>query len=648
MNIDENNGSTVITRTTEYKPGRNWRNFLIGRPLSTADAPHQTIGKFIGLAVFSSDAMSSVAYAPQEMLLILAAAGVSAFHISIPLAIGICVLLGILIISYEQTIHAYPNGGGSFIVARDNLGAIPAQTAAAALLTDYILTVAVSISSGAAQLVSAFPALDEYRVWIAVGMVLLIMLVNLRGVKESGITFAIPTYFFLMMMYVTMIVGIVRLALGTLGVVDTPPMDIVGIETSLQPITAFLVLKAFASGTTAVTGVEAISDGITAFKEPRSKNAGMTLIIMALILGSTMLGITFLANHIGVMPSDEETLISQLARTVFQSRGLLYIATLSATTVILVMAANTAFADFPRLSAIAAADGYLPRQFTYRGSRLVFSRGIGALALIAIALIIGFQASVSKLIPLYAVGVFLSFTFSQTGMARRWWKTGKLKPGEEVAEKGSKLVYDRLWKLKMAANALGAVMTAVVMVVFAITKFVDGAWTVILLIPALVWVFSSIHRHYQNLAADLSLEDFSAPNRIIRQRVIMPIGGVHKSTLSALRYAKTLSDDITAVHVSIDPVDTKKLQEKWEKWGDGHRLVVLDSPYRLFIEPLLEYIEELDAAKGPNEIISIVVPQFIPRHFWNGWLHTNTADTLRRVLLYRKDIVIMEVPYQVD
>jgi amino acid transporter len=648
MNIEENSGSTVITRTTEYKPGRNWRNFLIGRPLSTADAPHQTIGKFIGLAVFSSDAMSSVAYAPQEMLLILAAAGVSAFHISIPLAIGICVLLGILIISYEQTIHAYPNGGGSFIVARDNLGAIPAQTAAAALLTDYILTVAVSISSGAAQLVSAFPVLYDYRVWIAVGMVLLVMLVNLRGVKESGITFAIPTYFFLLMMYVTMIVGIVRMALGTLGMVDTPPMDIVGIETSLQPITAFLVLKAFASGTTAVTGVEAISDGITAFKEPRSKNAGMTLIIMALILGSTMLGITFLANHIGVMPSDEETLISQLARTVFQSRGILYIATLSATTVILVMAANTAFADFPRLSAIAAADGYLPRQFTYRGSRLVFSRGIGALALIAIALIIGFQASVSKLIPLYAVGVFLSFTFSQTGMARRWWKTGKLKPGEELVEKGSKLVYDRLWKFKMLANALGAVMTAVVMVVFAITKFVDGAWTVILLIPALVWVFSSIHRHYQNLATDLSLEDFSAPNRIIRQRVIMPIGGVHKSTLSALRYAKTLSDDITAVHVSIDPIDSKKLQEKWEKWGDGHRLVVLDSPYRLFIEPLLEYIEELDAAKGPNEIISIVVPQFIPRHFWNGWLHTNTADTLRRVLLYRKDIVIMEVPYQVD
>lgn len=648
MNIEENNGSTVINRSTEYVPAKDWRHFLIGRPLSTADAPHQTIGKFLGLAVFSSDAMSSVAYAPQEMLLILAAAGVSAFHISVPLALGICILLAILIISYEQTIHAYPNGGGSFIVARDNLGPIPAQMAAAALLTDYILTVAVSISSGAAQMVSAFPELYKYRVWIAVLMVLVIMLVNLRGVKESGITFAIPTYFFLIMMYVMIIIGLVKLAMGTLGVVELAPQDLVNGEQILQPITAFLILKAFASGTTAVTGVEAISDGITAFKEPRSKNAGTTLIIMAFILGSMMLAITFLANRVGGLPSEEETLISQLARTVFGNRGVLYIGAITATTIILVMAANTAFADFPRLSAIAAADGYLPRQLTYRGSRLVFSKGIGVLSLIAILLIIGFQASVSRLIPLYAVGVFLSFTFSQIGMSRRWWKTGKLKPGEEIAEKGSKLVYDKRWKLKLAANSVGAVMTAVVMVVFAITKFTDGAWFVILLIPLLVLGFSSIHRHYMKVAEELSLDTYVASSHLNRQRVIMPIGGVQKSTLAALRYAKTLSRDITAVHVSIDPVETKKIENKWEQWGDGYRLVVLESPYRLFIEPLLEYIKELDETKAPNEIISIVVPQFIPKHIWSSWLHTNTADTLRKVLLHRKDIVIMEVPYQVD
>ena len=648
MDFEENDGSTVIKRNTDYKPNKNWRNLLIGRPLSTADAPHQTIGKLLGLAVFSSDAMSSVAYAPQEMLLILAAAGMGAFHISVPLAMAICGLLIILTLSYEQTIHAYPSGGGAYIVARDNLGELPAQTAAAALLTDYILTVSVSISSGVAQLVSAFPLLYNYKAWIAVVLVIFVMMINLRGVKESGITFAIPTYFFIIMMYVTIIIGLIRAISGTLtGVVD-PPQDILLLHQTLQPITLFLILKAFSSGTTALTGVEAISNGITAFKEPRSKNAGKTLVIMAVILGSMMLGITYLAHLVGATPSDEETVISQIARTVFDNRGIFYLGTIGATMVILVMAANTAFADFPRLSAIAATDGFLPRQFTYRGSRLVYSRGIVALAIVASILILVTQASVSRLIPLYAIGVFLSFTLSQTGMARRWWKSGKLKGDEKKVERGSTLVFDKGWKFKMVVNSLGAVVTGIVMMVFAITKFKDGAWFVVILTPVLVFFFSSIHRHYMKVAATLSLENYVAPNRIVRQRVIMPIGGVHKSTMTALRYAKTLSDDITAVHVSIDPVETKKLQEKWEIWGDGYRLVVLDSPYRLFVEPLLEYIEELDETKAPNEIISIVVPQFIPKHIWNVWLHTNTADTLRRVLLYRKDIVIMEVPYQVD
>lgn len=648
MDFDEDNDSTVIKRNTEYIPNKNWRNLLIGRPLSTADAPHQTIGKLLGLAVFSSDAMSSVAYAPQEMLLILAAAGVSAFHISVPLAMAICGLLIILTLSYEQTIHAYPSGGGAYIVARDNLGELQAQTAAAALLTDYILTVAVSISSGVAQLISAFPVLTSFKVWIAVGLVLFVMLINMRGVKESGITFAIPTYFFIIMMYVTIVIGLIRAISGTLGVVVGAPQDILALQQTLQPITLFLILKAFSSGTTALTGVEAISNGITAFKEPRSTNAGRTLIIMAIILGSMMLGITYLAHLIGATPSDLETVISQIARTVFGNRGIFYLGTIAATMVILVMAANTAFADFPRLSAIAATDGFLPRQFTYRGSRLVYSRGIAALAIVASILIIVTQASVSRLIPLYAIGVFLSFTLSQTGMARRWWKSGKLGADEAKVERGSTLRYDKGWKFKMVVNSLGALVTGVVMMVFAITKFKDGAWFVVVLTPVLVFIFSSIHRHYMKVASELTLDNYAAQNRIVRQRVIMPIGGVHKSTLAALRYAKTLSDDITAVHVSIDPVETKKVQEKWDLWGDGYRLVVLESPYRLFVEPLLEYIEELDEAKGPNEIISIVVPQFIPKHIWNVWLHTNTADTLRKVLLYRKDIVIMEVPYQVD
>lgn len=647
MSMEDRSGTTVFRRAAEYVPKKNLRHFLIGRPLSTADAPHQTIGKFLGLAIFSSDAMSSVAYAPQEMLIILAAAGMTALHLSVSIAIGICVLLAILVISYQQTIHAYPDGGGAYVVARDNINNLAAQTAAAALLTDYILTVSVSVSSGVAQLVSAFPALGPFKVILAVVFVLLAMVINLRGVKESGTAFAIPTYFFLLMLYATMIVGFVKLILGTLGVVDSPPTDLMEVHTVLEPISLFLILKAFASGTTAVTGVEAISNGVTAFKEPRSNNAAKTLIFMGLILGSLLVSISFLGNHVGVLPSEEETVISQLARTVFDSRGILYLLTIAATTIILIMAANTAFAGFPRLAAIAAADGYLPRQLTYRGSRLVFSKGIVALAVISSLLIIVFRASVTRLIPLYAIGVFMSFTLSQAGMAKRWWKTGHLKSGETLVERGSTLHEDRGWLHKMIINGAGAVVTAIVMMVFAFTKFTDGAWVVIILIPVLVFAFSLVHRHYSGLAKDLSLDQYSPPVRIANQRVLLLLGGVHKGTLAALRYAKTLSDDITAVHISIDPDETKKLQERWEEWGDGYRLMVIESPYRLFIEPLLEYVEEIDKNRKPNEMISIVVPQFIPRHTASSWLHARTADTLRRVLMSRKDIVIMEVPYQV-
>jgi len=648
MNIEEKDGSTVLRRTTDYQPPRTWRTWLIGRPLSTADAPHQAIGKLIGLAVFSSDALSSVAYGPQEMLIILAAAGAGAFYLSIPLAIAICVLLIILTLSYEQTIHAYPGGGGAYIVARDNMGDFPALVAAAALLTDYILTVAVSISSGVAQIVSAYPFLYRYRVEIAVGLVLMVMLINLRGVKESGKAFAIPTYFFLIMMGVTILFGLFRLFFGTLNPVVNPPNDLMELHSILQPVSIFLILKAFSSGTTALTGVEAISNGITAFKEPRSRNAGITLFWMSAILGSFLLGISVLANHVGALPSEEETIISQLVRTVFDSRGVLYLAAIAATTVILVMAANTAFADFPRLSALVGGDGFLPRQLAYRGSRLVYSRGIGALAVIASGLIIFFQASVTRLIPLYAIGVFLSFSLSQTGMARRWWKSGKLAGNAEVQERGSKLVHDPHWQSKMVVNSLGAFSTAVVMLVFATTKFIDGAWIIVFLIPSLVFSFWTIHVHYRKLAAGLSLEHFTEQPRIARHRVIMPIGGVHRGTLAALRYAKTLSDDISAVYVAMDDEETKKLKEKWEIWGDGNRLVILESPYRLFVEPLLEYINEIDVHRQANEIITIVVPEFVPRHWWANALHTQTAVILRLALIFRKNIVITSVPYQVD
>lgn len=645
MNIEEKGGTSVQHRTAEYQPKKSWRNWFIGRPLQTADAPHQTIGKLVGLAVFSSDALSSVAYSPQEVLLILAAAGPGAFSVALPLVFAVIVLLVILTISYEQTIHAYPGGGGAYIVARDNLGELPAQTAGAALLTDYILTVAVSISSGVAQLVSAYPALYDYRVWIAVGMVMFIMIVNLRGVKESGVTFAIPTYFFLAMMYLTVGVGLFRMISGTLGTVPMPPH--LEVEQTYQVVTLFLILKAFANGTTALTGVEAISNGITAFNPPKSRNAGLTLIWMSVILGSLLLGITYLGHYIGAVPAESETLISQLARTVYDSRGLLYLLAISSTTVILMMAANTAFADFPRLGALAAADGYLPRQLTYRGSRLVYSRGIVSLAAIACLLIIAFQASVTKLIPLYAIGVFLSFTLSQSGMAVRWWKSGRLAPGTEVKETGSILKHDQRWVFKLIVNSFGAVTTFMVMIIFAITKFSDGAYIVIFLTPALVAIFFMIHRHYKRVARSLSLEKYGEPAGISHQTVIMPIGGVHRGTLQALKFARTLSDDITAVHISVDPDEAERVQQKWELWGNGIRLVVLDSPYRLFLEPLLEYIDNIDAKRDPNEIITIVVPEFVDNEFSNLLLHMNTASTLRRVLLNRPNIVIIEVPYKV-
>ncbi len=645
-NQNDNSQTSIIERVADYEPPRTFRSWLIGRPLSTADASHQTIGKVVGLAVFASDALSSTAYATQEILGVIAAAGMAAYGYLFPISLAIITLLAIVTISYEQTIHAYPGGGGAYIVARDNLGEMPAQTAGAALLTDYILTVAVSISSGVAQIVSAYPDLFPYRVVIAVIAVFFIMLINLRGVKESGSAFAIPTYFFVVMMIFTVGFGMFRYLTGSLGLVVDPPHF--EAEHVISVITPFIFLHAFANGTTALTGVEAISNGITAFKEPRSKNAGITLIWMSLILGSLFLGLSFLTGQVQAIFSEEETVISQLARTIYGGRGILYLMLISGTTVILIMAANTAFADFPRLGALHAGDGFLPRQLTYRGSRLVYSRGIVTLAVIASILIIIFQASVTRLIPLYAIGVFLSFTLSQAGMARRWWKIGHLKEGEEIVEPGSTLKYENGWQYRMVINGFGAVCTAVVMVVFAVTKFKEGAWVVLILTPVLVTVFFSIHHHYKRLAKKLSLDNFGVvPPHTIRHRVIMPVSGVHQGTLAALRYARMLSDDVTAVHVTIEPADAEKVRQKWETWGEGVRMVMLDSPYRLFLEPLLGYIAEVAKQRQSGETITIVVPEFVAESRLTATLHTNTADLLRSQLKRQHGIVIINVPYHV-
>ena len=643
--LDGSNQSEITRRTSDYLPPRSLSRLLIGRPLSTADAPHQTIGKAIGLAVFASDALSSTAYATQESLGVLAAAGTLALGYVFPVSIAIVVLLTIVTVSYEQTIHAYPGGGGAYIVARDNLGELPAQTAGAALLTDYVLTVAVSVSSGIAQVVSAYPSLFPYRVVLAVLAVLVIVLVNLRGVKESGAAFALPAFFFVAIMFLMVGLGFFRLLTGTLGPVVSPPAA--SVVTVVTVMTPFLLLHAFANGTSALTGVEAISNGITAFKEPRSKNAGITLIWMSLILGALFLGISFLTGRIHGVFSEQETIISQLSRTVFDGRGVLYLATIWATTIILIMAANTAFADFPRLGALHAGDGFLPRQLTFRGSRLVYSNGIIALAVIACSLIIVFQASVTRLIPLYAIGVFLSFTLSQAGMARRWWKIGHLEPGQTIKEPGSTLRYEKNWQFRMLINGFGSLCTAIVAIVFATTKFLEGAWIVLILTPILVTIFFTIHGHYRHVARRLTLSGFGGiPDRTTRHRVIMPISGVHQGTLEGLHYARLLSDDVTAVHISTDPVETEKVQNKWVKWGAGSRLVIFDSPYRLFIEPLLKYLEDIIDKRQPNETITIVVPQFIPARGWQNALHMRTADLLRNALLSRSGVVVTDVPYR--
>ncbi len=643
----EKKQTPIIERSTDYKPRRTLRSWLIGRPLSTADAAHEKIGKLVGLAVFASDALSSNAYATQEIMVVLAAAGAIAFGYVFPISIAIVALLVIVSISYVQVIKAYPDGGGAYVVARDNLGELPGLTAASALLADYILTVSVSISSGVAQIVSAYPELYEYRVGIAVFGVFFLMLINLRGVRESGAAIAVPSISFIVIMLILVIVGLAKYFSGTLGMVTNPPEILAhGITSFGLP---FLILHAFSSGTTALTGIEAISNGTTAFKEPRAKNASITLMWMAAILATLFLGISFLASQVGATPSEFETVISQLGRTVFEGQGIFYYAVILATTIILILAGNTAYAGFPRLSALMAKDGFLPRQLTYRGSRLVYSRGIVALAFLSSGLIILFQASVTRLIPLYAIGVFLSFTLAQTGMALRWWKIGKSQTQTRSQDKQEEnLQYDPLWRLKMILNGFGAVCTGVVIIIFSITKFNDGAYVILILIPSLIWVLWLIHRHYKRLAAKLSLENFGIiPPQTIRHRVIMPVSGVHQGTLSALRYARMLSDDVTAVHVTIEPEDAEKTRKKWETWGEGTRLVILDSPYRLLIEPLLKYISDISEQRQPGETITIVVPEFVSENKLTSALHTNTANILRDQLKLQHGIVITNVPYHV-
>jgi amino acid transporter len=596
------------------------KKLFVGSPLATAQARHERLSKASALAVFSSDALSSVAYATEEILLVLAMAGSVAFAYSIPIGIAIVILIAVVVSSYRQTILAYPQGGGAYIVTKDNLGTLPGLVAAGALLIDYVLTVAVSVAAGVAAITSAFPGLYDHRVVLGVLFIGVIATVNLRGVRESSNLFAVPTYLFVVSFAGMLAYGLVRWIAGW----EAPPPPTALVAAS-QDLTIFLVLRAFASGCAALTGVEAVSDGVPAFRAPEARNARIVLAWLGIILISLFMGITFLARHYHVTPRAEETVVSQLARLIFGG-GLLYYEIQVVTMLILVFAANTAFADFPRLAYFLARDGFIPRQFGTRGDRLVFSNGILILGGLAALLIVLFGGATHALIPLYAVGVFVSFTLSQASMVRRWL-----------------MRRDLGWWWRWALNALGAATTGLVMLVIAATKFKHGAWIVVLLIPLLVALFLMIRRHYADVARQLSLDNYGGPPPI-DHTVLVLVGDLHRGVAAALRYAQTLSASVKAVYVELDPERTQKLEEKWGKFGLGIPLVVLTSPYRSLLTPFLDYVNHL-LALGENHVVTIVIPEFVPARWWQHLLHNQTALLIKGALLFRKGVVVVDVPF---
>ncbi|MHB8644629.1 MAG: APC family permease [Thermomicrobiales bacterium] len=595
---------------------------LIGRPIASEHAIHERLTKVKALAVLSSDALSSVAYATEQTLGILVLAGAAAFGYVLPISLAIVVLLAIVAISYRQTIYAYPSGGGSYIVAKDNLGTLPGLVAAGSLLIDYVLTVSVSISAGVLALVSAFPSLAGYVVPLGVAFIVLIMIGNLRGVRESGTIFAIPTYLFVFGTLALIAVGLIRVFTGDPAATSTPRDAIHATE----GIGLFLILRAFTSGCTALTGVEAISNGIPAFKKPESKNAATTLIVMVTLLATMFMGISFLAHRYGITPRDNDSVISQIAEHVFGGRNAAYFVIQLATTLILVLAANTSYADFPRLGSILARDGFLPKQFQFRGDRLAFTTGIIALTVLSSLLYVVFGGQTDRLIPLYAVGVFVSFTLSQAGMVRHWMR----EPGNHTRN--------------MLINGIGAVATGIVAILFAYTKFLYGAWLVIIIIPIIVLLCLGIARHYRQAADEVRLTNETPPLKSGEQVVVVPVSDINKVTLNALAYARSLSSQVVAVHVTDDAAAAADLQEKWEKWGEGVNLVILESPYRTLTGPLLSYID-LVQRKRPQAMVTVLVPEYVPHHWWEQILHSQTALRLKASLLFRPNTVVTSVPY---
>lgn len=696
-----------------------FKRLLVGTPKRTEQMAHERLPKKTALAVFSSDALSSTAYATQEILLVLAVAatwaqahggGWEAFRYVIPVSLAIAALLIIVAISYRQTIFAYPSGGGAYIVAKDNLGTNAGLLAGAALLVDYVLTVSVSISAGVSAITSAaqgtsFDWLHHYKIPLGLFFIAFIAVANLRGVRESGALFAVPTYAFLVSFLFMLGYGFFHYFI--IGGAAPAPVEGLKIAEGYnpQPITLFLLLGAFSNGCSALTGIEAISNGVPAFQKPESKNAATTLVWMAVLLTVMFLGTSVMAYLYGVRPSERETVISQFARIMFTGgMGWFYYVVQATTTAILVLAANTSFADFPRLSSLLARDRFLPRQFANRGDRLVFSNGVIILAIFSGVLVIAFGADENRLIPLYAVGVFLSFTLSQTGMVRHWWReramlrdlstgamaqarlateassseddhpaliesvsssdvraNGKVAPVPDLQLAAADIHSTQdarralvahapvasHWRKAIVVNALGAVATFVVLVVFITTKFIHGAWVVCVLVPLLVVMFRSIHSHYVSVARQLTTEGLESL-RPIRHTVVVPISGIHRGVIGALEYAKAISpDNVRAVYVDIDAEATRKLREKWEQWGAGVKLVVLSSPYRSLSRPLLTYLHKL-RRQGHVEVVTVVLPEFVPARWWQHLLHNQSSLLLKGALLFKRGIVVTSVPYHLE
>ncbi len=626
------------------------KHLLIGAPIPNSHELHERLDKVRALAVFASDPISSNAYATEAIMSILILLGSDVLAITLPLAIGIAALVLTVVFSYIQTIMHYPEGGGAYTVAKDNLGTMPSLIAAAALLTDYVLTVSVSVSAGVRAFTSAFPQYHDYRLLLALVIILLITWVNLRGVRESGTIFALPTYAFVIGVLVVIVIGLVRY----FELFGAAPITMV--TTTVPPTNTFtgfayvwLLLRAFAAGTTALTGIEAISNGVQAFKPPESKNGVQTMVAMGVMAMSLFIGISFLATHLHLVPRETESILSQLARAVTGS-GFPYYWVQLFTMLILVLAANTAYQDFPRLSAFLSRDGFMPRWMQNRGDRLVYSAGIVVLASLAAVIAIAFDADEIRMLPLYALGVMTSFTLSQAGMFRLMGKVAKVPPGELVHTGATTIHYERGWWWKRGLNAVGSVVTFIVLIILIVTKFAEGAWIVVLAIPLIIWLFISIKRHYGGVAEALSTRNFSLNDQYdVADIVITPIGDVHLGTLRALRYAKRLSDNVYAVSIITSQENKEYLDRRWQRFPeitDGVNLVQITYDFRDVLTPLVKYIEQT-VNKHPQQLITVVVPEFIPPTASARLLHNQTANMLRLRLRGYPGVVIIDVPYHI-